>query len=77
MVMAKKSSKKKKKLNRGAQSAASEDNEPRTPPPAAASLGTRRVARMKVPQLSGKEKAALAKEAARANWAKRMTAEGR
>jgi len=75
--MANKSSKNKKKLNRGAQSAAAEENQAHTAPPAAASLGTRRVARKKVPETSGKERTALAKQAARANFASRMTAEGR
>ena len=75
--MAKKSSKKSKKAKQGAKSAASQDNGATTAPPAMASLGTGRAVRTKVPTVTAKEKAALAKEAARANWAERMTSEGR
>ena len=76
-LMAKKSRKKKNKSKRDSQKAAPEAPKATAEPPAAAPLGTGRVLKKKVPPVSPKEKAALAKKAARANWAERMTSEGR
>ena len=82
--MAKNSSKKNKKKKKlaaaskmGAQGAASEGGRPTVAPPATSSLGAGRVVRTKIPKVSAKEQAALAKQEARAKWGERMTAEGR
>lgn len=81
--MAKKSSSKKKKKSGGsapkvgsAPVAPPDGTEPTAAPPAAA-LGTKRGARTRPEKVSAKELSATAKQAARAKWDERMTAEGR
>jgi len=79
--VSKKSRKKKRRAGSAAKSEskgpATEAVQDATAQPAATPLGTGRVLRKKVRKASPKEQAALAKQAARARWAERMTAEGR